>query len=491
MKGIPPVLTAVLFVLIFFRAAAMSMTWDESYTVCTYAADFAKIFSPADFFPNNHIPHTLLVGIMFQLFPYQEWAMRLPAALAGCGVVLLLWKIGQTFFAHSKYKNFNTLFLIAIVSLHPLVFQFLSFARGYSAALFFSLLGFYLLIQRAENAVSRPLLYAGLSFGFSVAFNLSAALFNTALILSFFFLETIHGRFQLRDVPKFLLFFCLSGGAVVLFFYAPILLSVPPGQFNYASDSLFTGILDMSVWTLGTSNVIPNEAMTRLLCGVPVSDEMFFLAAVLLPVIAVVLLTAGLTACLRSDSDARPAAVTALAVTLYIVLLVILGISGIVMFPKDRTGILPLAYLMMLPVFVRNYAENKPVQRVLTAGIVLVLLHFGSLFAFPYYHNFWYADCDVRTIMKQADTIFKEHQPPKRVVCLFLNETAVQFYKAKYAIDDVEYLAVHQLDELEKILKKPGSTLLIMPEEVLALKTDKYRVLYRNRYTGVALLQPL
>ncbi|MDR1959344.1 MAG: hypothetical protein LBQ54_09960 [Planctomycetaceae bacterium] len=136
---------------IVFRACTMSLTTDEAYTVNIYAVRWKNIFSPELYLPNNHVLHTVLVWIMFHAVPWEEWVIRLPAVLGGIGCLILLRKIGAFLFEKSpektRFRYVFTLLLTALVALHPLIFQFFSFARGYGLSLFFSLLGCYTLMQ--------------------------------------------------------------------------------------------------------------------------------------------------------------------------------------------------------------------------------------------------------------------------------------------------------------------------------------------------------
>src|ERR1051325_8550618 len=60
-----------------------SIAYDEAYTFIQYASKPFKYILADYSAPNNHILHTILMGIAFRLFGGQAWVLRLPAFIAG------------------------------------------------------------------------------------------------------------------------------------------------------------------------------------------------------------------------------------------------------------------------------------------------------------------------------------------------------------------------------------------------------------------------
>jgi hypothetical protein len=56
---------------------------DEAYTVTVFANQPLWGALSDYHLPNNHLFHTLLVHLTYSLFGYSQWAVRLPALLAG------------------------------------------------------------------------------------------------------------------------------------------------------------------------------------------------------------------------------------------------------------------------------------------------------------------------------------------------------------------------------------------------------------------------
>ncbi len=440
-------LIALLFAGVLHRAASLSMTWDEAYTVMIYAAHGDRIFSPKDFLPNNHVPHTILVWLCFQVAPWQEFALRLPACLGALGCLLALRQIGR--FCFSERQDMSAvMLLIAMVSLHPLVFPFYSFARGYGLSLCFSLMGFYVLIQFLGRDLGDPqrecrlLLFGGVAFGLSVAFNLSSALLNTGLIFAAFFLEAMRGRLTVSLMKRIVPLFCLPGLLIVGGLYGPILPFVSSGQFNYASETPMESVFDLTRWSLGVTNVLADSEMRPILLGVPISPEVYWLSVMFLPFIVVLPAFAGAVVVstrkpkepkYRSNGDALR--IVTLGLSIYGGILLVLWFLGRPAFPKDRTGIYVIAYFGILVVLL--FGELRRFRIVLGIGIVVTLIHFVSLFSLPYAHNIWFADSDVRSVM---ETVKKHTGNSERhvFVCSWVNIASAEFYARKFGVENLE-----------------------------------------------------
>ena len=476
MKNNVPIWILILLIgaIVLYRAATFSMTWDEAYTVTVYAAHGENIFSPEHYLPNNHILHTILVWLMFQLAPWQEWAMRLPACAGAFGCLFALGMIGAFLFqppisrdgkisAKSAWEPLaGTFFLMTLVSFHPIVFQFYTFARGYGLSLCFSLLGFYYLLKCSEQNLSgRSLAFSGAAFGLSVATNLSAALMNTCLILAAMLQWVCNRRIDTVVVKAILLRFCLPGAAIVGVLYVPIFAFVSLDTANYATDSFFEGLLDMSLWSFGHSNIVPEESLTRVFLGIPISDDLFWTLivvmplAVFLPILLAGIVLAFSTLRQKTITDRRPLdealGIVALSLLFYGILLCVLDGFGKAAFPKDRTGIFPIAYFLVFTVllFYRLRFENvsqtsRRFGNVLLVGIGLCLWHFLSLFLYPYYHNIWYADAEMKQIMLAVKQSESDQQA---FVCTKLNIASADYYARKFDMQKTEILCTQTMDD--------------------------------------------
>jgi hypothetical protein len=88
------VITAVGFIV---RLVALNqpMRYDESITWAFFSArSWGTIVSWYPF-PNNHVLFSLLAKATAQLSPFQPWAFRLPAFVAGVAILPLVWAVGR------------------------------------------------------------------------------------------------------------------------------------------------------------------------------------------------------------------------------------------------------------------------------------------------------------------------------------------------------------------------------------------------------------
>ncbi|MDR1959345.1 MAG: hypothetical protein LBQ54_09965 [Planctomycetaceae bacterium] len=261
-------------------------------------------------------------------------------------------------------------------------------------------------IQKSDERCQITLLFvSGVSFGFSAAANLASILINTSLILSAFFFLGLFLRFETgRNIRRIflsiLICFCAPGLLIVSLLYAPILLFTSAEQFNYATGSLWEMILDQTAWTLGHAAYAQPESLQHVFLGIPVSEESYWLGVVLFPffiLLPVVILTgffiadtfrnlffAGKSLSLSPSETAIVLMGTALSG--YVLMLLFLDGMERPVFSKDRTGLIPMAYLLMLlPLLLHRCTthptlrRNKVIPSVLAGSIFLLTVHFLSL----------------------------------------------------------------------------------------------------------------
>jgi 4-amino-4-deoxy-L-arabinose transferase-like glycosyltransferase len=107
---------------------AHSFTYYSSRPVYVALSNYSSV--------NNHLFHTFLVHIVYSIFGNHEWALRLPALLAG------LFLVPATYLAARLLYNKNAAILAAaLVAVSSALVEFSTNARGYSMiCLFFVLL---------------------------------------------------------------------------------------------------------------------------------------------------------------------------------------------------------------------------------------------------------------------------------------------------------------------------------------------------------------
>jgi hypothetical protein len=124
------VLLAALSATNFYRAATQSMVHDEALTWDLYLAGPASAIFQF-YSPNHHFLATILFRISTTFFGNSELAMRLPAVLAGAWFFWTVFQLCGLVFGEGWW------FLLgcAVLTLNPILLDFLVAARGYGLAM--------------------------------------------------------------------------------------------------------------------------------------------------------------------------------------------------------------------------------------------------------------------------------------------------------------------------------------------------------------------
>src|SRR6266852_173534 len=175
--------------LIILSVAAAVVRWpmlsrpmgtDESASFIYYASH--PLWVPMTIYgsPNNHILHSVLMHIAWKTFGGAEWALRLPAFLAGIAIIPL------TYIAARELSERGALVAAALAAAAPVLADYSTDARGYT------LLCFCLLICIASMA---RIIRTG-SNKASLLFAISAALgfFTVPVMLYPFVMLAMWGR---------------------------------------------------------------------------------------------------------------------------------------------------------------------------------------------------------------------------------------------------------------------------------------------------------
>lgn len=103
------------------------MRYDESVTWAYFVGRPWSTVVGSYQFPNNHVFFSVLAKLTSALAPFQPWALRLPAFIAGVAIVLLTWAVGRRF-ASSAVGLLGAAFAAGSTSL----MLYSTNARGYS-----------------------------------------------------------------------------------------------------------------------------------------------------------------------------------------------------------------------------------------------------------------------------------------------------------------------------------------------------------------------
>lgn len=212
-------LAFLLFIASVYRAWTLSISMDEAYTYLSFVAPPLKQIL-STYSPNHNVLYSLLAKASTLAFGASEFSLRAPALVGG-----LLCQIVTIALSLRLLKNQLIAFLcVCLIALNPMVFDYMSEARGYSLALACFLGGLLyavpVLIEGADRSRLRLVAAAGL-FGLSVAAHLMFAIpilaFN--MIFAVLYYRRHHcwnGAFWRRFVlPQIVVAGAITGGPLL------------------------------------------------------------------------------------------------------------------------------------------------------------------------------------------------------------------------------------------------------------------------------------
>ena len=163
------------------------MRYDESFTFLNYAREPLILGLTRYDMPNNHLFHTALVHVAYELLGDAPWALRVPALLAGVLVLpatyLAVWIL---------YGRDAALIASALVATSMAAIEGSTNARGYSIVtlLFLALLCLGAYLRRTDNAAGWAL-FAGL--GALALYTVPTGVYALAAVAGWLLLEAWTG----------------------------------------------------------------------------------------------------------------------------------------------------------------------------------------------------------------------------------------------------------------------------------------------------------
>lgn len=249
------------------------MRYDESYTVLAFAIRPMRYVISDYHLPNNHVFHTILVHLAYNLLGNQPWIVRLPAYLAGVLAVPLVYVVASQF-----YNRPTGLLSAAILAVSPELLDYATNARGYTLIVLFTLLILALaaFLRKRKNAFGWMLFVLFSALGF---YTIPIMIFPFGMVMAWLFLSWLF-----NDVGAaygsglgFVKYLVVAGAAVVLLtaiFYLPIFWSsgvqsvlgnrfVSALEWDDFSESVFVRF--HNTWRAWNKNVPPVVGLAALL----------------------------------------------------------------------------------------------------------------------------------------------------------------------------------------------------------------------------------
>jgi hypothetical protein len=198
-----------------------SIAYDEAYTFIHFASRPFKHILADYSAPNNHIFHTILVGIAYRLFGGQPWVLRLPAFIAGISMAPAMYITARRFFSSPQ-----ALAASGLIAVTPLFINYSVNGRGYTMLVLFALLlanfAGILVIRQSKPALIAFTLTAALGF-----YTIPIFLYPMAGISSWVVVTYLFGKesreIKLRKLGMFL-GICTLSLFLTIILYSPVIL---------------------------------------------------------------------------------------------------------------------------------------------------------------------------------------------------------------------------------------------------------------------------
>jgi hypothetical protein len=248
------------------------IAYDEAYTFINFASRPFKHILADYSAPNNHILHTILVGIAYRIFGGQPWVLRLPALIAGIFMAPVMYIAARRFFSRSQ-----ALGAAALMAVVPVLIDYSVNGRGYTMLFLFALL----LANFAGILVTRQNKPALIAYGLTAAlgfYTVPIFLYPMAGISLWVVTTYLFAREPRQDKLRQLAVFlgmCVLAGLLTFLFYSPVILfgsgldSITGNEFVQSMDwSDFVANLGprlVNVWDKWTIGFRP--AVEYLLLG--------------------------------------------------------------------------------------------------------------------------------------------------------------------------------------------------------------------------------
>jgi hypothetical protein len=268
-------LTAIGFVL-RLTDISKSIAYDEAYTFIHFASRSFKHILADYSAPNNHIFHTILVGVAYRLLGGEAWVLRLPAFIAGVLMVPAMYFTARRFFSAPQ-----ALGAAAIIAVLPVFINYSVNGRGYTLLILFSLL----LANFGGILVSQPSRTALIAFGITTVLGFYTipiflypwvGVFLWIVATYFFSRESWQDRSRKSTV---FLGVCVLAALATLILYSPVIL------FGSGLASLISNeIVEPLNWSTFLANLDPRMIRTwnKWMIGIPPEIENVLLVGFLL-----------------------------------------------------------------------------------------------------------------------------------------------------------------------------------------------------------------
>ena len=187
------------------------LSHDEAYSWVMFASRSYEYLASNYFVPNNHIFHSALMRLAVQVFGRSEWAMRLPAVVAGVLAVPALFFLCRAI-ANSGVAHVAAWFVACI----PIHVSYSQTARGYTSLVLLSILSWACIWQAIGG--KRRWWIAFTICGFLSAWTIPSGIFHTAALMAWAGVTVLSRRGQ-RDAIRLATVTSICAGLIAIAYW--------------------------------------------------------------------------------------------------------------------------------------------------------------------------------------------------------------------------------------------------------------------------------
>lgn len=226
------------------RAAALSFTWDETYSYLHYVKNGELLPHTWDVMSaNHHLLNTWGMMISAKLFGTGELALRLPALIAHVIYLFFSVRIVMLACSEGRHRMLRALIAFMLLNVHPYLLDFFSLARGYGLSVATLVAGVYYCYKYIAVAQKKRTLAAAL-------FWLALAVLSNLVLLNVFlpaaawlclYIVLRHKEWRLRLLHLAVI---VSISGLLLAFILPHAIKLRDcGALNQGTDELMKGCI--------------------------------------------------------------------------------------------------------------------------------------------------------------------------------------------------------------------------------------------------------
>lgn len=413
-----PELLALAFgvsLLVVYRAATQSITYDEAWTFLRFASQpWPRALG--DFTANNHVLFTIAAKVTTTAFGVSELALRLPSVLAAAAYLAAALRLAPRL-APGRVGAFLA---AAALTLNPLVLDFLVAARGYGmalAALLWGVAGMVVVLREPRRWPCRRLALVSLALGLAIAANLAFAVGAAAVGVGLVCALAWRGRLRVSEVLALVIPGALAAGLVL----AVPLAHARREHFFYGADGAWEAVQSLVDASLRHSAAAPPDAFAAwCLAG----------AAALVGVICLAFVRDAGRAASRARSPGRRTsvrlAVAAMVVTA-LLLSVMLHLAAGVPYPLERTGLYAIPFVTIVLAMSLQRAAPRRVRILAGVALAALVVRYGTEVQWWHFRT-WRFDASSRQVYEQARALHAQTGCRGAVASSWQYEPALRFY---------------------------------------------------------------